>query len=1084
MEPTVIGSSHSSVMPSSYRYTRPRPTKNLLISFLCSLVFTIGASAQSVGSKLTDADQLEIRAYEFFVSACYDSSLACYEKAENLYANVGNWAEVLECLNREADVLARLAQYEKAVMCLEKAREIAADRLPPDDPILGTTYSLLGYIYHHEQAYSEAVRYLQEGLRIRLKAYGPMNIEVGRSYYLLATTYRSMGKYDEAQLAITQALDVSGKVGNQEDMAMNMLALANILSDKGEYAGSINIERIIEDTLVKAGKKSSALLATCYFYHGRDLLHENQYKSAVSYLSRSLSLFTGLYGENHPDVSGCLMKLGEAYSLQGDFTQAQSYFTKSQEVLLKINGPNHSSMAELYAYLSDLYLRKHDLDSALSFGQKSTQIQRIYYGGSHISTANSLEKLSRVFERKGDYNAALATLDSSLVIKLAINPSSVEVARLYLSIGVVHSKSDRADKADFYFLLAREVFDSSHSTDTTFLALLQNSYGDMFLRKKNFHSALDHYKEAALLLQGGSGERMFTSSVRNELSSSDELRLHYLLSASRAYESLDSVSGNFHYLDSAYCDLENAMSIQTMIRRGYKAEGSKIYFDEESYDVNKNAVEDALALYSKTKDKKYLQKAFQCSEKSKANLLFDKMIQSEALHSSGAPDSMLQREELLRTNIASSNYKVGETNLQSDPKGQHSDYFANLVAYDRLMDSLENYFPNYYDLKYRVEEIALPPIQKRLPSTSVILEYFFAKDRLCIFTISKDKFDLTVVRRTSEIKEAALAMRKSLRTVDRREYLKQASDLYRMIVQPVEKFLKGKQLIVIPDGELYYIPFESLLTAPQSNETFSNYSSLPFLIKTHTVSYAYSTSLFMERRLSPPHTEKSFVGFAPVFDDSTNKNLGETSKKDFAELRSFSLDGKKYGDLEYSQEEVEDIAALFENKNLKSKIFLHDEASESNFKQAVHDYSFVHIASHGFADEIHPDLSALLFSEAGGHQTREDGILNASETYDLKLNADLVVLSSCESGIGRLVKGEGLMAITRGFFYSGARNVLFSLWKISDKSTSKLMVDFYRSILAGDSFPRALQETKLNVIRNNPYDFPSEWAGFLLIASN
>ena len=240
----------------------------------------------------------------------------------------------------------------------------------------------------------------------------------------------------------------------------------------------------------------------------------------------------------------------------------------------------------------------------------------------------------------------------------------------------------------------------------------------------------------------------------------------------------------------------------------------------------------------------------------------------------------------------------------------------------------------------------------------------------------------------------------------------------------------------------------------------------------------------MERRLSPPHTEKSFVGFAPVFDDSTNKNLGETSKKDFAELRSFSLDGKKYGDLEYSQEEVEDIAALFENKNLKSKIFLHDEASESNFKQAVHDYSFVHIASHGFADEIHPDLSALLFSEAGGHQTREDGILNASETYDLKLNADLVVLSSCESGIGRLVKGEGLMAITRGFFYSGARNVLFSLWKISDKSTSKLMVDFYRSILAGDSFPRALQETKLNVIRNNPYDFPSEWAGFLLIASN
>jgi CHAT domain-containing protein len=1040
--------------------------------------------AQSIELNRGHADQLEKRAYDFFVSADYDSSLACYEKAEILYADSADWTDVLECLNREADVLIRLAHYEKALAHLERAKKIAADKLPSNYPKLGTTYSLLGYVYHYKQAYNEAVRYLQEGLKIRLKAYGPMNVEVGHSYYLLAMTYRALGKYDEAQLAITQALESSGKLGTQEDVARSMLVLANIFSDKGEYAGSLSIEKITEDTLLKLGKRASDLLATCYLYHARDLIQENQYKGAASYLSQSLSIYTGLYGEIHPDVSACLMKLGDVYSLQGDFEQARSYFTRAEEVLLKINGPNHSSLAELYASLSDFYLRKHDLDSALCFGQKSVQIQRFNYGGLHISTANSLEKLARVYERKGEYDAALSTLDSSLVIKMAINPRSVEVARLYLSIGVVYSKSDHADKADFYFRLAREIFDGSQSTDTTFLALLQNSYGDMFLRKKDFLSALDHYKEAALFLQGGSGKRIFTSSAREELSSSDELRLHYLLSASRAYESLDSVSGNFRYLDSAYDCLENAMSIQTMIRRGYRAEGSKIYFGEESYDINKNAVEDALALHSRTTDKKYLQKAFQCSENSKASILADKMIQSEALHSSGAPDSVLQREELLRTNIANSTYKMGETDPTRGPDGQQLTSFANLVAYDKLIDSLENYFPNYYDLKYRVKEVALRSIQERIPSTSVILEYFFAKDRLCIFTISKDKFNLTVTRRTTEIKEAALAMRKSLRTVDRNEYLKHASDLYRMVVQPVEKLLEGKQLIVIPDGELYYIPFEALLTVPQSSKTFSTYSNLPFLIKVHTISYAYSASLFMERRQKPSQTERSFVGFAPVFDDSTNKNLGETSKKDFAELRSFSLDGKKYGDLEYSQEEVVDIATLFENRNLKAKTFLHDEASKSNFKQTVHDYSFVHIASHGFADEIHPDLSALLFSEVSKPQSGEDGILNTSETYDLKLNADLVVLSSCESGIGRLVKGEGLMAITRGFFYSGARNVLFSLWKISDKSTSRLMIDFYRSILTGESFPLALQVAKLNEIRDNQYAFPSEWAGFLLISSN
>ncbi len=1055
----------------------------LLISILCLQVYTIGLRAQSIESKSASADQLEKRAYEFFLSAGYDSSFAYYEKAGNIYAGVGNWTEDLECLNREADVLARLALYEKALAYLEKAKKVAADRLPPDNPKLGTTYSLFGYVCQYKQAYNEAIRYLDEGLRIRLKASGPMNIEVGHSYYLLATTYRAMGKYDEAQLAIDQALAINEKLGSPEEMAGSMLALANILSDKGEYAGSIAIERIAEDTLVKLGKRTGDLLSTCYFYHGRDLLHENQFKSSAFYLSRSLSICSGIYGEIHPSVSACLTKLGEVYSLQGDFEQARSYFTRAEEVLLKIYGPNHSSMAELYAYLSDFYLRKHDLDSALSFAQKSVQIQRLNYGEWHISTANSLEKLARVYERLGEYDAALSTLDSSLAIKMAVNPRSIEVARLYLSIGVVHLKSDHADKADSCFVQAREVFDSLQSTDNTFPALLQNSYGDMFLRQKDYLSALGRYRDAAVLLQGGLGERVFTSSAREDFSSSAELRLHCLLSAARTYESLDTVTGNFRYLDSAYHYLENAMSMQTMIRRGYKAEGSKIYFGEESYDINKNAVEDALALYSRTHDKMYLQKAFQCSEKSKASLLSDKLIQSEALHSSGAPDSVLQREELLRTNIAGSTYTLGKTDLSREPNVQQSASFANLIAYDKLVDSLENYFPNYYNLKFQEKEVSLLSIQEHLPSTSAILEYFFAKNRLCIFTIANGKFDLTITRRISEVKDAALAMRKSLRTVDRNEYLKHASDLYRIIVQPVEKFLKGKQLIVIPDAELYYIPFEALLTVPQSSKTFTSYSNLPFLLKSHAVSYAYSASLFMEQRHTSSQTEKSFVGFAPVFDDSASKSLGETSKKDFAELRSFSLDGKKYGNLEYSKEEVANIAALFENRHLRSKTFLHEEASKSNFKQAVHEYSFVHIASHGFADEIHPDLSALLFSEASGPQTGENGILNASETYDLKLNADLVVLSSCESGIGRLVKGEGLMAITRGFFYSGARNVLFSLWKISDKGTSRLMVDFYRSVLAGDSFPLALQEAKLNMIRDNQFTFPSEWAGFLLISS-
>ena len=153
-------------MPSSYRSTRSRRIKTLLISFLCSHVFSIGIRAQSIESNHADADQFEKRAYDFFVSAVYDSSLACYEKAENMYANAADWTDALECLNREADVLVRSAQFEKALARLERAKKVADNKLPPDDPKLGTTHVLLGYVYNYKQAYEEAIRHLEEGLRI------------------------------------------------------------------------------------------------------------------------------------------------------------------------------------------------------------------------------------------------------------------------------------------------------------------------------------------------------------------------------------------------------------------------------------------------------------------------------------------------------------------------------------------------------------------------------------------------------------------------------------------------------------------------------------------------------------------------------------------------------------------------------------------------------------------------------------------------------------------------------------------------------------------------------------------------------
>jgi CHAT domain-containing protein len=308
----------------------------------------------------------------------------------------------------------------------------------------------------------------------------------------------------------------------------------------------------------------------------------------------------------------------------------------------------------------------------------------------------------------------------------------------------------------------------------------------------------------------------------------------------------------------------------------------------------------------------------------------------------------------------------------------------------------------------------------------------------------------------------------------------------------VEQYLKSGHLLIIPDGDLYYIPFEALLSGTPAKNERANYSTLPYLIRKYSVSYSYSAGMsLIRRRTNGARMKYSFVGFAPVFSDSARNNgmlssgnLHKDPKEIFANVRSISMDGRKYNELPYTKTEVDGIARLFEKKHLRHATRLFADANKDNFMRIVGEYNCIHIASHSYANEEHPERSGLLFSPLKDTASWDDGVMSEGETYDLKMDAELVVLSSCESGIGELVKGEGLMALTRGFFYSGARNIVFSLWKVPDKHTSDLMTAFYGFLLSGENMPSAMRKAKLKMIDDPLSAFPSKWTGFVLLSSN
>ena len=340
------------------------------------------------------------------------------------------------------------------------------------------------------------------------------------------------------------------------------------------------------------------------------------------------------------------------------------------------------------------------------------------------------------------------------------------------------------------------------------------------------------------------------------------------------------------------------------------------------------------------------------------------------------------------------------------------------------------------------------------------------------------------------------------------DYNKGNEALYQVLIQPVESITKGKsKLIIIPDKYLYCLPFETLYN-PVSANLQKDYTNKDYLVKAHNILYHYSNTLYcqiLQENIQNTGTG-GFIGFAPVFDNDSLNNLVthrgasilDTLNSDSYEtLRSISYNGKTFNPLPYSEKEVETIASLFKARKLNAAEYLYGNANEISFKKNIPDYKYIHLATHGIVNEKNPNLSGIVFSQPThkpeedsltdmetGLPDLDDGILFAGEMYNLDLNADLVVLSACETGLGKIISGEGIMSMTRGFIYSGTPNILFSLWKVGDKNTYELMVNFYADIIEGQTYSKALRNAKLKLIKNEATAFPANWAGFTLVGVN
>src|SRR5215831_13579227 len=527
----------------------------------------------------------------------------------------------------------------------------------------------------------------------------------------------------------------------------------------------------------------------------------------------------------------------------------------------------------------------------------------------------------------------------------------------------------------------------------------------------------------------------------------------------------------------------------------------------------------------------YAAESFRIAEAGRARSLLDMLSEVNAQIIEGVPPELLKKKQDNLDRQQQIAEQLTGIALSGDQKRKPSDLESELDKLQTEFDENENQIrtasPKYAALTGG-QPLALAEVQQKvLDDNTVLLEYALGTDNSYLFAVTKSGVSLYKLPRRAEVDKLATDFRAQLippklqrRIVgidvaadqqrglgvvqgpaeDLPPFVAASNALYKAVVEPAATVIADKRLLVVAGGALNYIPFEALL----KNGDGADYASLNYLVKTNEIVYSPSASVIAAiRQNSSGAAGKSMLLVAdPVFsaDDPRAKGTGtaaasgetrglglglEAAVNDVtasSDASPASAGGLHLARLSGTRTEADEISKIAKGGGAQADLWTDLNASEDNVKaRDVAGYRYVHVATHGLLDADRPQFTGVVLSLVGNKTN--DGFLRTDEIFNLKLGSPLVMLSACETGLGKEKRGEGVIGLTRAFMYAGAPTVGVSLWSVADKSTADLMTDFYKRLLAPTptSAATAMRDAQLAMINGKKYSAPFYWAPFVLV---
>lgn len=755
------------------------------------------------------------------------------------------------------------------------------------------------------------------------------------------------------------------------------------------------------------------------------------------------------------------------FRIESDYEGAVLLGRNALSVWLKKHGQWNKEARGLYQLLINIEMSGRNPSRAIELINKKMEISQKIDPGNLHALCQSWNEFGGVYYELDQYDKAVVAHENALKIANQLNDRK-KVAFISSRIGTILYQQKKYIEAERYFRKAYAIY-SSMQNET-----LKNAIEAVFSITACL-TQLNKMEEADQLLNG-----LIKKIKYNPLSPSPYeklivdkitlIKLLYFDAKNQYYWFLED--GDERKLKEACRRFENTVRVLEEIHCEYEKAGSKQYILNRYHYVFEMSLNALFELYQCTGSEEVLAQAFGYTERSRAIFLSETLKRSDAGASAAIPDSLrkaIQQGQRKLAEVENRRYILSQKKLANDAPAM-LDINQELFEVTENLRQLEAKAKELHPEFGRAKEITwIKPeeIRRRLKPGEGWLSYFTGEDDMYAFLITTEGASFFHIPKDFPLEEWVQEMRNAIYDypTERSDsllsvYQNRAWELYEKLLAPFAWRLP-QRLTIGADGLLKYLPFEALLTAPAPN---CESSDCPYMLWRHSISYAPSATLWAaDRQRSGARLEKKILAFAPEFQGEGNALAARDDRR------------SSLGPLLYNAEETKRISKMF-----RTKLITGPGATRDEFLAQAARYQVLHLATHAKANDEEGEFSFLAFAPTPG-DTLYQGKLYARELYATPLPAELVVLSACETGIGEFKRGEGLVSLAYGFAQAGARSVVTSLWRVSDRETSDLMTFFYKNLQKGMAKDEALRQAKLEYIQGQSgwRTHPFFWAAFV-----